>query len=213
MGLHNCSRWLMFTFAAAVFLLIITPGPGVLSTAGVGAAFGWRHGLFYVGGLCAGTNMVGLAVISGLSAMILAEPIVRTILLFASSGYLGYLALRIAIAGSKIAFIRAKAPGFLTGLTLQLLNPKAYAVNTALFSSFAFYPESFAVEIGLKLVIMNIIWLPLHLAWLYAGVRVSSFDLAPRTQRLINLVMAACLLAVVILSVWSVTVQSVGSAR
>ncbi|MEC8551875.1 MAG: LysE family translocator, partial [Pseudomonadota bacterium] len=32
----------MLTFAAAVFLLIVTPGPGVLSTAGVGAAFGWR---------------------------------------------------------------------------------------------------------------------------------------------------------------------------
>ena len=145
--------------------------------------------------------------------MLLAEPTVRTILLFASSGYLGYLALRIALAGAKIALILANAPGFLTGLTLQFINPKAYAVNTALFSSFAFYPENFAVEIGLKLVIMNIIWLPLHLVWLYAGVRLSSLDLAPRTQRLINLGVAACLLVVVILSVWSVTGQSLGSAR
>ena len=200
----------MLVFAAAVFLLIITPGPGVLSTAGVGAAFGWRHGLFYVGGLCVGTNMVGLAVISGLAAMILAEPTVRTILLFASSGYLGYLALRIALAGAKIAFIRAKAPGFLTGLTLQFINPKAYAVNAALFSSFAFYPESFAVEIGLKLVIMNIVWLPVHMAWLYAGVKVNSLELPPRMQRAINLGMAACLLAVVILSVWSVADQPAG---
>ena len=55
----------MLTFALAVFLLIITPGPGVLSTAGVGAAFGWRQGLYYVGGLCAGTNLVALAVIQG----------------------------------------------------------------------------------------------------------------------------------------------------
>ena len=30
----------MLTFALAVFLLIITPGPGVLSLAGVGAAYG-----------------------------------------------------------------------------------------------------------------------------------------------------------------------------
>ena len=35
----------MLTFAAAVFLLIVTPGPGVLSTAGVGAAYGFRAGL------------------------------------------------------------------------------------------------------------------------------------------------------------------------
>lgn len=92
----------MLTFAAAVFLLIVTPGPGVLSTAGVGAAFGWRQGLFYVAGLCAGTNLVSLAVISGLAAVILAEPVVRTVLLFASSAYLGYLALGIALAGATM---------------------------------------------------------------------------------------------------------------
>ena len=201
----------MLTFAAAVFLLIITPGPGVLSTAGVGAAFGWRQGLFYIGGLCAGTNLVGLAVISGLAAVILAEPVVRTVLLFASSGYLGYLALRISLAGSRIAFIRTTAPGFFAGLTLQFINPKAYAVNTALFSSFAFYPSNFAVETALKLVIMNLVWLPVHLAWLYAGVKVNSLDLPPRLQRAINLGMAACLLAVVILSVWSVAGQPAGA--
>ncbi len=194
----------MLTFAAAVFLLIITPGPGVLSTAGVGAAHGWRQGLFYVAGLCAGTNLVSFAVISGLAAVILAEPLVRTVLMFASAGYLGYLALRIALAGANIAFIRTSAPGFPAGLTLQFINPKAYAVNTTLFSGFAFYPNSFAVETGLKLMIVNAIWIPLHLLWLHAGVRLNSLNLSSRTQRLINLVMALCLLGVVILSVWSV---------
>ena len=194
----------MLTFAAAVFLLIITPGPGVLSTAGVGAAFGWRQGLFYVGGLCAGTNLVSLAVVFGLAAVILAEPMVRTLLLFASSAYLGWLALRITLAGARIAFIQTDAPGFLAGVTLQFINPKAYAVNTTLFTSFAFYPQNFAVETGLKLVIMNIISLPLHLLWLHAGVKLNSLNLPPRTQRMINLAMAGCLLAVVVLSVWSV---------
>ena len=194
----------MFAFALAVFLLIITPGPGVLSTAGVGPAYGWRQGLFYVAGLCAGTNLVSLAVISGLAAVILAQPLVRTILLFASAGYLGYLALRIALAGAKIAFIQTSAPGFMAGVMLQFINPKAYAVNTTLFTSFAFYPDSFAVETGLKLLIMNTIWLPLHLLWLYAGVRLNALNLPARIQRIINLVMAACLLAVVVLSIWSV---------
>ena len=32
----------MATFAIAIFLMIITPGPGVLSLAGTGAGFGWR---------------------------------------------------------------------------------------------------------------------------------------------------------------------------
>lgn len=194
----------MITFATAVFLLIVTPGPGVLSTAGVGAVYGWRHGLVYVAGLCAGTNLVCFAVISGLAAVILAEPVVRMVLMFASASYLGYLALRIALAGARIAFIRTTAPGFLAGMTLQFINPKAYAVNTTLFTGFAFYPASFAVETGLKLVIVNMIWLPLHLMWLYAGVSLTRLELSAKTQRLINLAMAGSLLVVVALSIWSV---------
>lgn len=195
----------MIAFGLAVFLLIITPGPGVLSTAGVGAAFGWRTGIAYVAGLCLGTNLVAFIVISGLAALILAEPLVRTVLLLASALYLGYLASRIAFAGAKIAFIQKSAPGFSAGLVLQFINPKAYAVNTTLFSSFAFYPESFVVETGLKIIIMNVIWIPIHLAWLYAGVKLNSLNLKDQTQRAINMIMAFCLLGVVILSVLSLT--------
>ena len=176
----------------------------------MGAAFGWRQGLFYIAGLWAGTNLGGVAVISGLAAIILTEPLVRTVLLFASSSYLGYLALQIALAGTKISFIQTAVPGFIAGLMLALINPKAYAVNTTLFTSFGFYPDSFAIETALKLIIFNIVWLPTHLIWLYAGVKLNSLNLSARTQRLINLLMAACLLAVVGLSVWSVLMLSPG---
>ena len=37
----------MLVFATVSFLMFVTPGPGVLSLAGVGAAFGWRQGLLY----------------------------------------------------------------------------------------------------------------------------------------------------------------------
>ena len=193
----------MITFASAVFLLIISPGPGVLSLAGVGAAFGWRQGLSYLTGLFFGTNLVCFAVISGLAAVMLADPIIRTILLIVSAAYLGYLAFRIAFSGSKIAFIHISKPGFVTGLTLQLINPKAYAVNTTLFSGFAFFPDSLVIENALKLLIANFIWIVLHLLWLYAGVKINRLELPDRTQKNINIFMATCLLAVVTLSIWS----------
>ena len=193
----------MLTFALAVFLLIITPGPGVLSLAGVGAAFGLRQGFSYLAGLFIGTNLVCFAVISGLATVMLTTPLIRTLLLIASAAYLGYLAFKIAFAGAKITFIHMSKPGLLSGLTLQLINPKAYAVNTTLFSGFAFYPDSFFVETALKLLIANVIWMALHILWLFAGVRVNRLELPARTQRLINMLMAICLLAVVALSVWS----------
>jgi threonine/homoserine/homoserine lactone efflux protein len=194
----------MISFALAVLLLTITPGPAVLTLSGVGSAFGWRQGLLFLSGLFIGVHLVCFAVISGLAALVMADPVVRTVLLLASSAYLGYLALRIALAGTKIGFIHMAAPGFVTGVTLQLINPKAYAVNTMLFSSFAFYPESFAIETTLKLIINNSMWIPIHVLWLYAGVKVSQLNLPTHTHRLINLIMAGCLLAVVGLSVWSI---------
>ena len=203
----------MIVFGLAVFLLIITPGPGVLSTAGVGAAFGWNRGLLDIAGLCLGTNLGGVAVISGLAAIILAEPLIRTVLLFASAAYLGYLAVRIGLAGTKIAFIRSTGPGYLAGLSLALINPKAYAVNTTLFTGFALYPNSFALETILKLIILNLVWIPTHFIWLYSGIKLSTLDLSNTTQRFINLFMAGCLLTVVALSVRSLITLSPSTVR
>ena len=56
-------NFLMLTFAAAVFFLIITPGPGVLSTAGVGSGYGVRAATLYIGGLWLGNNLVALGVV------------------------------------------------------------------------------------------------------------------------------------------------------
>ena len=195
----------MITFAIVSFLMFVTPGPGVLSLAGVGAAFGWRQGFVYMVGLFVGHVLVSLAVITGLATIILAEPIVRTILLFCSAGYLSYLALRIALAGSKIGFIEMlKAPGFVAGMSLQFINPKAYAVHTTFFTGFAFYPGSFAVEISLKLIILNTTWLLLHTLWLYAGYRLHELQLSSRVQKSINILMALCLCVVISLSVNSI---------
>lgn len=192
----------MFAFIAAVFFLLITPGPGVLSTAGVSAAFGAAPAYRYVTGLFIGTNLVALAVVTGVSGLMLAHPIVRPILIYASVFYLLYLAARIALAGSTIAFIENQsAPGILNGVALQLINPKAYVVNTTLFTSFPFTQLTASVEIVWKFVLINTIWIPIHLLWLALGISLKKLSLPHPIQRRINLFMGASLLAVVILAV------------
>jgi len=196
----------MLTFAAAVFFLIISPGPGILSTAGVGAAYGYRNGLAYVAGLFAGSNLVALLVISGVAATALALPWLRTTLLVASLGYLLWLAWRIASAGAQIGFIEARTPlGFWNGLALQPINPKAYVVNTTLFTGFSFMPDALWLETAIKLLIMNLIWIPLHLGWLGAGISIRRLDLGPQAQRRVNIAMALSMLVAVGLALWSQT--------
>lgn len=194
----------MLEFAAAVFFLFITPGPGVLSTAGIGSAFGARAGLAYVVGLGTGHNVVALLVVTGVAAAALAVPWLRTVLLFASAAYLLYLGAKIAFAGSRIGFIHPEEPpGLVNGFTLQMINPKAYAVNTAVFSGFAFMPGAVTTEIVIKFLIMNAIWIPIHALWLYAGVTVRRMELPSRTNRIINIGMALAMVAVVALAVGS----------
>jgi len=127
----------MINFFFACLFILSTPGPGVLSTAGVGAAYGFRAGLAYIAGLFVGSNLVMLAVVSGLAAIVFQINGLRIALLIASTSYLIYLAARIAFAGSKVAFIHSeKQPGFWAAVTLQIINPKAYVVGTTMFSGF-----------------------------------------------------------------------------
>lgn len=194
----------MIAFTVAVIFMTITPGPGVLTTAGIGAGYGSRAGLAFLVGLNLGTNLVAVAVVSGLAAVMLSVPGLRTVLLGASIAYLFYLALRIALSGTKVAFIETKrAPGFLGGLALQAINPKAYAVSTALFTGFAFWPESLLAETLVKFAILNAIWVPVHLLWLTAGVQTKRLALSQRAQSTINVAMATTMLAVVALAALS----------
>ena len=193
----------MLTFATAIFFLLVTPGPGVLSLAGVGSAFGWRPGWAYGIGLFFGSNAVMLVAAAGLAAALLAMPGLRVAFVVLSTGYLLYLAARIALAGSRIGFLEASAPpGVGGGLVLQAFNPKAYAVGTFVFSNFPF-AMSYGWEVVWKMVILNAVWIPIHVAWLAAGVGLRSLDLAPGTQRAINVAMAVAMVIVVTLALRS----------
>lgn len=194
----------MLEFIGATLLLIITPGPGVLSIAGVGSAFGFLEGQRFLWGLWLGNFLVGLAVIFGLKAIIFNIPYLPESLLILSLGYLSYLAFKIAFAGSEIAFIKPKRiPGFFDALTLQMINPKAYAVNATFFTTFNFWPEQFTSMIVIKILVVNAVWIPVHFGWLYAGASLRKLDLPKNVQRGINVFMGISMVVVVILALVS----------
>jgi threonine/homoserine/homoserine lactone efflux protein len=195
----------MINFFLACLFILITPGPGVLSTAGLGAAFGFRAGFAYIAGLFVGSNLVMLAVVTGLAAIVFQINGLRTVLLILSTSYLIYLAARIAFAGSKVAFIHSdKQPGFWAAIMLQIINPKAYVVGTTLFSGFPIFPDAFLSEVIIKAIVLNAVWIPVHFGWLYAGASLKRLNLSDTTQRGINIFMAIAMLAVVGLAALSI---------
>jgi hypothetical protein len=55
-------------------------------------------------------------------------------------------------------------------------------------------------EAIIKIIIANIIWIPGHFFWLYAGVKVNRLDLSPRATRMLNITLATSMLIIVFTS-------------
>ena len=194
----------MLSYALALIFLMFTPGPAVLTAAGFGASYGFRRSFGFVVGSLIGINLVLLAVVSGLAALLFSVPWLRSVLMAASMLFLLYLASKIAFAGVKLAFLTSsRPPGLWGGVFIQIVNPKAYAVITSVVMGFNYAPEAVWFELGTKILIANMIWIPMHLMWLWAGVRLHQLNLSQRVQLWINFAMAGGLILVVILSALS----------
>ena len=192
----------MLAFGMAVFLLMLTPGPAILMIINTGINNGFRRSIQFVIGIIFGANIVALSVILGLASLILNYPILRLILLIFSSAYLIYLALKIL----RQSFINSanfpkKKLNFGNGIIIQLLNPKNYLVQIALFSGFLIWPSDFILEVIYKILIANLIWIPGHLAWLALGASVKTFKFSKATMNYINFIMALLILSVIFLAI------------
>ena len=191
----------MITYIIISFLMMVTPGPGVLSLAGVGAGFGWKVGMMYLIGLFFGTNGVALLVVLGFKQFLFEIDGVEITFLLLSLSYLSFLSWRIATSDNKTGFKQSlKAPRLYEGIFLQFVNPKAYVVQGHLFVVLSLGLASFNTEIIVKFIIVNSIWIPIHLLWLWLGISLKKWSLAVNKQIWVNRGMGLALFAVVALS-------------
>ena len=191
----------MITYIIISFLMMVTPGPGVLSLAGVGAGFGWKVGFMYLIGLFFGTNGVALLVVLGFKQFLFEIDGVEITFLILSLSYLSFLSWRIATSDNKTGFKQSlKVPRLYEGIFLQFVNPKAYVVQGHLFVVLSLGMASYSTEIMVKFIIVNSIWIPIHLFWLWLGISLKKWSLASKKQTLVNRAMGLALFAVVILS-------------
>ena len=191
----------MITYIIISFLMMVTPGPGVLSLAGVGAGFGWKVGMMYLIGLFFGTNGVALLVVLGFKQFLFEIDGVEITFLMLSLSYLSFLSWRIATSDNKTGFKQSlKAPRLYEGIFLQFVNPKAYVVQGHLFVVLSLGMASYSNEIIVKFIIVNSIWIPIHLLWLWLGISLKKWSLAVNKQIWVNRGMGLALFAVVILS-------------
>ena len=183
-------------FILAALALAGSPGPGTLSLAATGAAFGSRRGLPYMAGINIGMVLVIIITASGVIGIVLALPGAAPVVSALAAAYFVYLAVRIATAPPLTAAAAdRREPSLTGGVFLSLVNPKGYAAMAALFSGFALVRQQPALDAALKLVVVLAIIVSVNAAWLFAGAALTRFFREPRTNRIINVAFAVLLLA------------------
>jgi threonine/homoserine/homoserine lactone efflux protein len=185
----------------ASLVVMGSPGPATISATAMGAAFGLRRALAYVAGLIVGTTVVLLAVAFGVGAAISAIPHGAQALAWASAAYILYLAFKIAGAPplSRIDE-RTAPPVFASGFALAIANPKAYLAIAAVYAEATLVPTDRTLDAAFKVATLGGMIVVIHLAWATAGAGLSHALQRPSVSRLVNLVLAAMLVAVTLAS-------------
>jgi threonine/homoserine/homoserine lactone efflux protein len=131
----------------------------------------------------------------GVAGLIGRAPWLFTVLLIASTGYLLYLAFRIATS-NRIgeADARAKPLTFLDAAAFQWVNPKAWAMTLGAATSFS-RPAHMAADVGTVALILALFGLPCIMLWAGGGVAIRRYLHRPALLRTFNLGMAGLLVA------------------
>ena len=186
-------------FLLAAVALAGSPGPATLSLTATGAAFGAARGVAYLIGIVVGMVAVMAAVAGGLVGLLLAVPGATPLVTVLAAAYFLYLAWRIAMAPPLTEGDgRRRAPTFVAGLLLSLVNPKGYAAMAALYSGFVLVPNRLGADVAVKMAVLTLIIIAVNVAWLLAGAGLTRFLRDRRSNRLINVAFAVLLVASVV---------------
>lgn len=164
----------------ALFPLIIfaasqvgTPGPANMALLATGARFGFRAALPFVAGVALGKQLIIWPIGFGLMELATRAPWIFVALKYLSAAYIFWLAWKVANLRLNTGGAKAQAPGFKAGLIVHPLNPKAWAMITASFTSFVPAGTSTFEATALIAACLLAVQVVLHPIWTFAGDRIA----------------------------------------
>ena len=183
------------------FVSAVTPGPNNILLWASGATFGLRRTVPHVLGTAVGLGAMALAAAAGIAALLTAVPVLGIAMKVAGSAYLLFLAWQIARSGTLTAGDASRPLSIVEAAAFQLVNPKAWIF--ALGAVTTFRPPELGEVVGsiaIAVVMMAVI-VPAAGLWAAFGDALGSLLHRERTRRVVNLVLAALVVATIVL-VW-----------
>jgi len=190
---------MLFVLALMAFLfpLAYSPGPGNLFFAALGARFGFAATLAANAGYHAATLVVTGLVGVGLVSAIHPDTALFYGLKRAGSIYVMWLAWKMATSGNSSAEMSDRSAGFLDGVLLLILNPKAYVIILVMYLQFgASGPADMVERIGLISLVFTLNNLLAFLLWTIAGDGLGRLFRSETSAKHLNLAFATVLAGV-----------------
>lgn len=188
----------LFYFLVAATALLGSPGPAIAALLAVGRIDGWSGGIRFYFGLQLGLGTAALITALGLFTLLSAVPGLLQAMALIATAYLLYLSWKIATAPvGDIHGERQVAASVGSGALVGITNPKAYVALASLFASFSVHTDA-TLDTGAKWIGVVIVMIIVDFAWLVLGVTLGK--LAPRAERAFNIILAAMVAVVSILS-------------
>ena len=145
----------LISLAVLAVATTITPGPSTLLAAASGVRYGLVGSLPLAAGAAVGLALLTAAGAFGLSALLQTAPSLQLVIKMLGSGYLVWLAWRIFRSGAPRGSEEAdgkRAMGFVTGLAVLFLAPKAWMMGLAAAGAYAEFTSG-SLELALLLAV------------------------------------------------------------
>ena len=135
---------ILISFSIASFLLALAPGPDNFFVLTFSAKYGKTLGLFTVLGLVSGCLVHTTLVAFGVSALIINNDFLFSLLMYVGALYLLFIAFKVYKSDNSIKELNqannqiGKFKVFVNGFLMNILNPKVLAFFLAFFPTFIF---------------------------------------------------------------------------
>jgi|TARA_B110000305_G_scaffold185098_1_gene205882 threonine/homoserine/homoserine lactone efflux protein len=174
------------------FSMGITPGPNNIIALSTGVNYGFKKALPFAFGVIVGFNLLIAALGFGIGGIIANNNQLMDLLAFVAVGFITFMGFKIASSPTEIKDGNNDNPGFIYGVFLQLINPKAWTSSLGAIAAFNLAGNNIGILLYMLISVFVVFFCIVF--WAYAGSKITRFLSNKTKHRIFNLLMGGSLI-------------------
>ena len=182
------------SFLTFVIITTFTPGPNNITSSSMGVLYGYRKSLRYISGIV--TGFFGIMLLAGIISQTLYAifPSLESVMRIIGAGYILWLAYKTLKSSYNFGEDSSPVLGFLNGVLLQALNPKAWIYGLTLYTTFLASITNNIIFLLLSALFLACVALCATSTWALTGAVIKRYLTNPNIQKGINITLAVLLI-------------------